>query len=177
MFPEIQRIFFGVCVSWNIRQAFFWVNIIKFSGVFVSWNIRTAFFWENIIKSFLWENIKNIRNRLILKPQISILWNIRNLAEVHFFFQVRALKCSSCILYYSASSIWIDQWRTHKKSSYQKKVGLRPSSMDNDEWRRIQASNSFDTTSDLRKAFANVFKRLCTDFSITQTIEPFSQVD
>ena len=49
--------------------------------------------------------------------------------------------------------------------------------MDNDEWRRIQALNSFDATSDLRKAFANVFKRLCTDFSINQTIEPFSQVD
>ena len=46
--------------------------------------------------------------------------------------------------------------------------------MDADGWRRILASNSFGTAnSDLREAFANVVKKLCTDLIGTQTIEAF----
>ena len=37
--------------------------------------------------------------------------------------------------------------------------------MDADGWRRILASNNFGTSnSDLRKAFAKVFHKLCSDF-------------
>ena len=46
--------------------------------------------------------------------------------------------------------------------------------MDADGWRRILASNSFGTAnSDLREAFANVVKKLCTDLIGNQTIEAF----
>ena len=44
--------------------------------------------------------------------------------------------------------------------------------MDADGWRSLLASNNFGTAnSDLRKAFANVVKKLCTDLIKTQTIE------
>ena len=46
--------------------------------------------------------------------------------------------------------------------------------MDFDGWRRILVSNSFGTAnSDLREAFANVVKKLCTDLIEIQTIEAF----
>ena len=46
--------------------------------------------------------------------------------------------------------------------------------MDADGWRKKLASNSFCTgNSDLRKAFANVVKKLCIDLIETQTIETF----
>ena len=46
--------------------------------------------------------------------------------------------------------------------------------MDADGWRRILASNSFGTaSSDLRKAFENVVKKLCTDLIENQTIEAY----
>ena len=46
--------------------------------------------------------------------------------------------------------------------------------MDADGWRRMLALNSFITTnSNLRKAFANVVKQLCTDLIETKTVEAF----
>ena len=46
--------------------------------------------------------------------------------------------------------------------------------MDTDGWCRILASNNFRTSSsDLRKAFANVVQKLCTDLVETHTIEIF----
>ena len=54
------------------------------------------------------------------------------------------------------------------------KGGSGPSGMDADSWRRILASNNFGTSgSDLRKAFANVVQKLCTDLVETHTIEAF----
>ena len=52
--------------------------------------------------------------------------------------------------------------------------GLCPSKMDVDGWQKILASNSSSTaTSDLRKAFTNVVKKLCRDLIKTQTTEAF----
>ena len=46
--------------------------------------------------------------------------------------------------------------------------------MDTDRWRRILASNSFGTSSSaLRKAFANVVQKLCTDLVETHAVEAF----
>ena len=46
--------------------------------------------------------------------------------------------------------------------------------MDADGWRRILAINNFGTSSsDLRKAFANVVRKSCTDLVETHTIEAF----
>ena len=49
-----------------------------------------------------------------------------------------------------------------------------PSGMDVDGWRRILASNNFGaSSSDLRKAFANVVRKLFIDLVETHTIEAF----
>ena len=52
--------------------------------------------------------------------------------------------------------------------------GSGTSGMDAAGWLRILASNNFGTSSsDLRKAFANVVRKLCTDLVETHTIEAF----
>lgn len=56
-----------------------------------------------------------------------------------------------------------------RKEEIRNKEGSGPSDMEYDGWPRILASNNFGTSSsDLRKAFPNVTKKLCTDlfFSI-----------
>ena len=61
-----------------------------------------------------------------------------------------------------------------RRAAIKAKGGLGPSGIDANEWERIVASNSFGTADiDLRKAFANVVKKLCTDPIETQTIEAF----
>ena len=51
-----------------------------------------------------------------------------------------------------------------RRTAIKTKWGSGPSSMEADGWRRVLASNSFGTAnSDLRKTFANVAKKLCTD--------------
>ena len=59
-----------------------------------------------------------------------------------------------------------------RKAVIRTKGGSGPLGMDG--WRRILASNNFGTSiSDLRKAFAKVVQKLCTDFVETHTIEAF----
>ena len=61
-----------------------------------------------------------------------------------------------------------------RRAAIKTKGGSGPSGMDADEWQRILVSNSFGmANSDLRKAFANVAKKLSTDLIETQTIETF----
>ena len=61
-----------------------------------------------------------------------------------------------------------------RRATVKTKGGSGPSGMDTDGWRRILVSNSFGTAnSALRKAFASVVKKLCTDLIETQTIEVF----
>ena len=61
-----------------------------------------------------------------------------------------------------------------RRAAIKTKSGSRSSSMDADGGRRILASNSLGTTNcDLRKAFANVVKTLCTDLIETEIIEAF----
>ena len=50
-----------------------------------------------------------------------------------------------------------------KQAAIKTKDGSGPSGMDADGWRRIMASNHYGTvSSDLRKAFAEMIKKLCT---------------
>ena len=50
-----------------------------------------------------------------------------------------------------------------KQAAIKTKGGSGPSGMDTDGWRRILASNHYGTvSSDLRKAFAEMIKKLCT---------------
>ena len=61
-----------------------------------------------------------------------------------------------------------------RKAAIRTKGGSGPSGVDADGWRRILASsNSGTSSSDLRKAFANVVRKLCTDLVETQTVEAF----
>ena len=61
-----------------------------------------------------------------------------------------------------------------RKVSIRTKGGSGPSGMAVDGWRRILASNNFGTSSsDLRKTFANVVQKLCTDLVKTHTIKAF----
>ena len=61
-----------------------------------------------------------------------------------------------------------------RKAVTKTKGGSGPSGVDTDGWRRILASNNFGTSSsDLRKAFANVVRKLCTYLVETYTIEAF----
>ena len=61
-----------------------------------------------------------------------------------------------------------------RKAAIRTKGGSGPSGMDGDGWRRILTSNNFRTSSsDLRKAFAIVVRKLCTDLVETHTIEAF----
>ena len=61
-----------------------------------------------------------------------------------------------------------------RKAAIRTKGGSGPSGMDAEGWRRIIASNQFGATySDLRKAFAEVFKKLCTKLDENNTIEDF----
>ena len=61
-----------------------------------------------------------------------------------------------------------------RRAAIKTKQGSGPSSMDVDGWRRILASNSFDTANNgLWKVFANVVKKLCTNLIKTQTIKAF----
>ena len=69
-FWETIRNFFEVCVSWNIRKAFFWENV------------RKAFFFKIYFETFFWEFFSvfvswNIRIFLILEQGIS-----RNIREL-----------------------------------------------------------------------------------------------
>ena len=61
-----------------------------------------------------------------------------------------------------------------RKAAIRTKGDSGPSGMDVDGWHRIPASNNFGTSSsDLRKAFANVVRKLCTDLAEIHTIEAF----
>ena len=61
-----------------------------------------------------------------------------------------------------------------RRAAIKTKQGSGPSGMDADGWRRILASNSFDTANNgLWKAFTNVVKKLCTNLIETQTIKAF----
>ena len=61
-----------------------------------------------------------------------------------------------------------------RKAAIRTKGGSGPSGMDVDGWCRILASSNFGTaSSDLRKAFANVVRKLYTDLVETDTIEAF----
>jgi len=51
-----------------------------------------------------------------------------------------------------------------KQACLKTKGGSGPSGLDADGWRRILASNKFGTTNvDLRKAVANMIKKMCTE--------------
>ena len=61
-----------------------------------------------------------------------------------------------------------------RKAAIKTKGGSGPSAMDADGWRRILCSNSFgDTNVDLRKAIANLVKKICTENVSTVSIEAF----
>ena len=61
-----------------------------------------------------------------------------------------------------------------RKAATRTKGGSGPPCMDADAWRRILASNHFGTSSsDLRKAFANVVQKLSSDLVEIHTIEAF----
>ena len=61
-----------------------------------------------------------------------------------------------------------------RKAAIKTKGGSGPSGMDAEGWRRILASNQFGTTNcDLRKTFAEVIKKLCTEIDENNTIEAF----
>ena len=60
------------------------------------------------------------------------------------------------------------------KAATRTKESSGPSGMDANGWRKILASNNFGIWSnDLRKAFANVVEKLCTDLVETHTIKNF----
>ena len=61
-----------------------------------------------------------------------------------------------------------------RKAMIRTKWDSGPSGIDADGWRRILASNKFgSSSSDLRKAFSNIVRKLCTDLVETHTIEAF----
>ena len=61
-----------------------------------------------------------------------------------------------------------------RKAAIRTEGSSGPSGVDANCWRGILASNNFRTeSSDLRKAFANVVQKLCTDLVKTHTVEAF----
>ena len=97
-FGETMRSFFGVSVSWSIRN-FTGVDLFYFERFdwkllgFISGNIRNVFFRENKRNAFFWENI-SIFLKLELKRFIP--GYIRNFFRVYFisFFGVPDGNCA-----------------------------------------------------------------------------------
>ena len=61
-----------------------------------------------------------------------------------------------------------------KRAAVRTRGGAGPSGMNADEWRRILIIKQFGTSStDLCKAIADVFKKLCTTDNLSPSLEPF----